>query len=240
MPVPVTLVVPLWEEKRWDFFHEFALPSYQANDPESIIVVGDHGHVTEWRRHTAGEWAGQWRGTGWNVKDLPSVIGKRNLGASYASTKYVMHSDDDTVMAKNTLGKMAGVMANDPSIDFVYCNYLGICPNFSVFCHQTGPVFTHRGRPYDPALLMKGNYISTQTLLRRETTKDVKFCEDPEIAPLSDWDFFLQLARLGRKGYWLDETLLHLYFLDRGLSANVQPAFQVMMKKYGIKRIGFG
>lgn len=239
MSIPVTLVVPLWEEKRSDFFHEFVLPSYQVNDPESIIVVGDDGWITQWKKPATGEWAGQWRGEGWRVEQPPTIIGKRNLGASYVKTPYLMHSDDDTVMAKSTLGKMADVMASDPSIDFVYCNYLGICPNVSVFCHQTGPVFTHRGRPYDPALLMKGNYISTQTLLRRETTKDVLFCEDPEIAPLSDWDFFLQLAKRGLKGYWIDETLLHLYFLDCGLSANVQPAWTAMMKKWDIKRIGF-
>lgn len=204
----MTLIVPLWKQRE-AFFRKFVLPSYIANSPLEIRVVHDN-HVERYRGRQYEEISPHALGP------VTNPMAKRNLGAENVTTTFLMHCDDDVIMAADVLEKFIDAAENG-SAAIAYCNYLGLCTGDWV--HPQGRVFRHTAKTWNVRDLCEANYITSQSLIRTECA--VNFDEDPAIASLSDWDLWLTMAESGFKGVWVNEELLHVYYIDHGLTAKV-------------------
>lgn len=195
--LPISVVVP-HKKSRDVFFHQFCLPSIEANRPGEILIETNDGGTTG-ALH-------------------------RNSGIKRARFPLIFFCDDDVILSRDCLWKLfAGLMHRDwkrtdyavPA--FAYCDYTGICLHPSA--HPSGPIFLHEGQVFDGKALRRGNYISTMSLLIREYLPKAGW--DEKLRQYDDWDFWLSVCEEHRAGgIWVHEVLFHAYYLDPGMSVD--------------------
>ncbi len=125
----------------------------------------------------------------------------RNRGANEATGDYYIFWDADIIGVPTMLEHMVHALHHAPDVDFVYGNfYFG----------------THamKGRPFDPAMLRKGNYIPTTSLLRASAY----VLWDESLKRFQDWDFWLQLVTAGKKGVWVPKYFFTAHVHKKGIS----------------------
>ena len=136
------------------------------------------------------------------------VTGGRNLGAKHSSGEYIFFLDHDTIVDKNTLNELMGVMQSDPNIGVAgpaiyYYNgpkrvwALGTSINM-----LTGRVsFNHEGKT-DNGQFVKAievQVLPTAILVKREVIDKVGLFDDVFFAVYEDTDFCFRVKEAGYK-----------------------------------------
>lgn len=107
----------------------------------------------------------------------------RNQAAGRTRRDLLLFSDDDIVWEPGALRDMAEVLLASPEVAYVYGSWE---MNGRVQCMQQ----------WDAGRLRRGNYISTMSLLRRESFPGF----DERIGRLQDWDLWLTMLERGHIG----------------------------------------
>ena len=90
-------------------------------------------------------------------------------------------------------------------------------------------------REFDGQALREGNYISTQSLVRRVALPSAQPF-DVEFPALEDWELWLTMSAAGAKFYFCDIPLWNYRIHENNLSRNAQKnriANELMRKKHG-------
>lgn len=196
-------VIVPMSEKRKDFFYNMVYPLLEANRPAEIIVNSDFGTAPK----------------------------KRNAGFDMSSQPFVFFCDDDILMPKGYLLKLFDLLKSNPNKAYAYTGYHGI-----VMHPETHPLkgnFQIPSIQFNGERLKQGNYISTMSLIRRETFP--RF--DESLKRLQDWDLWLTMLENGHEGIMLSgaDNMYYAYYLDEGITSNgnnEREAFMTVLKKH--------
>ena len=204
---PISVIVPL-SEKRRNFFENYTLPLIEANNPKEIIINDNNGLAPK----------------------------KRNDGFDRSTQPYVFFLDDDCLLPANHLEKLYNILSHyidkgNNKIVYAYSGYHGI-----VLHPHTHPMkgnFKIETKNFNSNLLMKGNYISTMSLIKREYFP--RF--DENLKRLQDWDIWLSILKNGYEGIAVHNNEFFAYYLDEGITANTnneRDAILAVIKKHKI------
>lgn len=149
----------------------------------------------------------------------------RNYGIDLAQGEYIAFQDSDDTWREDKLEKQLEVLQNN-DYDLVFCAFLrhehkteSQIPN-EFFDIQTLDVKT----------LLKGNMISTQTILAKSKCfKEVKF--DVHMPRFQDWELMLRMVQVYKIGYCKD-VLADVYVQENSISMNYDKAYTAIKRIY--------
>ena len=154
---------------------------------------------------------------------------KRNAGAAKATRPYLMFVDDDSVLIPDALAKMLLALETDPGASFAYGDALQVLYPGVPYPNPGG---VRRARPWCLEALRGGNYVETMSLVRRADFPGF----DPAIRRFQDWDLWLTMAALSRRGAYVPELLFELHHFDLGISASVpwEESLAAIKREHGL------
>ena len=173
-------------KSRKSFFNNFVLPLLEANNVNEIIVNDDEGRAPK----------------------------KRNDGFKKSTQPFLFFCDDDIFLPADYIQSLYDVLIKNPDVSFAYTGYVGI-----VLHPETHPMrgnFSIPSVPFNAENLKYGNYISTMTLVRRDTFPMF----DENLKRLQDWDLWLTIVKNGGKGILVPNQTFFAYYLDSGITSN--------------------
>lgn len=173
-------------KNRRNFFENMVLPLIEANNVNEIIINDDEGSAPK----------------------------KRNAGFNKSTQPFVFFCDDDILLPANYIESLYNTLIKNPNIGFAYTGYQGIVlhPN----SHPMHGNFEIPAVDFNMSILMRGNYISTMSLIRRELFPGF----DENLKRLQDWDVFLTIVKNGNKGILVKNQTFYAYYLDSGITSN--------------------
>ena len=131
----------------------------------------------------------------------------RNKGYDASIGDYLLFLDADIELDREYLETMLTALAEAPKAAYAYCRY-----------ERKGELTGYEGGgPWDPFKLMKANYISTMSLIRRRTYMGW----NESLDRLQDWEMWLRMFKRG--GYWgtfVDEVLFTAYYKPGDISTD--------------------
>jgi glycosyltransferase involved in cell wall biosynthesis len=158
---------------------------------------------------------------------------KRNAGARAATQPYLLFVDDDSVISESIFEKMIPALETSGA-DFAYCGYRYNTDKYSTNFETShkfpvGEIFPGK---WSPERLRGGNYIDTTSLIRRSSFPGF----DPAIRRFQDWDLWLTMAALGRRGVYVPYCLFEKFIIDDGISVRIPSAeaFEAIKRKHGL------
>ena len=110
----------------------------------------------------------------------------RNAGFAKTTGEFVLYCDADVQLQPTMLEKMARALLLHPKAGYAFCDFKFGWHTFDLF-------------DFDPERLLKANYISTMSLLRRENC--IGF--DESLKRYQDWDLWKRLLKKGIRGIWV-------------------------------------
>lgn len=119
----------------------------------------------------------------------------RNAGFAKTTGDFVLYCDADVQLQPNMLENMARALLLHPEAGYAYSDFKFGWHTFDLF-------------DFDPERLLKANYISTMSLLRREHC--IGF--DESLKRYQDWDLWKRLLAKGVKGIWAPGRLFNAGF----------------------------
>lgn len=187
MPVSVVVAHQQHKDVRHEFYNRFVHRSILAACPTELVLV----------------------------KGPEGAAAKRNAGAAQARSEFLVLWDDDCVMASDYLIEMVAALVTAPRASFAYCDALEIVhPDAPK--HPTSSVKIRRSKAFDEGALVRGNYISNMSIMRRA---DFPGC-DTRLKRLIDWNMWLTMVKRGKTGVHVPKVLYHAYYLDAGVTAS--------------------
>jgi hypothetical protein len=149
-----------------------------------------------------------------------SYTGKNNVAKNYELgiiewikitgkvPKYVMLIDKDIHPNRHLIDLLnASLNRTDDNIGYAY-------PNFS-FRGTTNVDFINR--PFDPLMLMRKNYITSNSMIKWHILKEVGIVTDDKYGRLSDWALWLKMLSKGYHGLLVPQA----YFWDESTEKSV-------------------
>jgi glycosyltransferase involved in cell wall biosynthesis len=173
-------------KNRKDFFENMVLPLIEANNINEIIINDDEGSAPK----------------------------KRNAGFKKSTQPFIFFCDDDILLPANYIESLYNVLIKNPGIGFAYTGYRGI-----VLHPESHPMHGNFEIPavdFNVSILMRGNYISTMSLIRRELFPGF----DEKLKRLQDYDLWLTIVKNGTKGILVQNQTFYAYYLDSGITSN--------------------
>jgi glycosyltransferase involved in cell wall biosynthesis len=139
--------------------------------------------------------------------DKKGACWARNEGFKQSRGEYVFFCDDDIELKSLTIQIMLEnlLYAKD---SFVYCNYDRVG-------ELRGAIL---GKPWSVPELVKDNYISTMSLIRRKDFPEGGF--DESLKRFQDWDLWLTMAEQGKSGIHLNNIFFTAYYKRGGISCD--------------------
>ena len=119
----------------------------------------------------------------------------RNAGFAKTTGDFVLYCDADVVLQPTMLESMARALLLHPEAGYAYSDFKFGWHTFDLF-------------DFDPERLLKANYISTMSLIRREAC--IGF--DESLKRYQDWDLWKRLLAKGVKGIWVPGRLFNAGF----------------------------
>lgn len=119
----------------------------------------------------------------------------RNAGFAKTTGHFVLYCDADVQLEPTMLENMARALLLHPEAGYAYSDFKFGWHTFDLF-------------DFDPERLLKANYISTMSLLRREHC--IGF--DESLKRYQDWDLWKRLLGKGVKGIWVPGRLFNAGF----------------------------
>lgn len=187
---------------RKDFFENMVLPLIEANGVNEIIVNDNDGSAPK----------------------------KRNDGFLKSTQPYVFFCDDDILLPADYIESLYNMLEKHKDVSFAYTGYHGI-----VLHPETHPMrgnFQIPNIEFNVNALLRGNYISTMTLMRREVFPMF----DETLKRLQDWDVFLTIVKNGGKGILVPNQTFYAYYLDSGITSDMNneiDALYAIRNKHG-------
>jgi glycosyltransferase involved in cell wall biosynthesis len=132
----------------------------------------------------------------------------RNKGAEKAKGEYLLFCDADARLYPQFLEITKTVLNKDRGISFVYSNFMWGRKKF-------------KPGNFDKEKLKKMPYIHTMSLIRKEDYPETGW--DESITRLQDWDLWLTMIYLGKKGEWVDKILFEV--MPGGTISSWLPSF---------------
>lgn len=124
----------------------------------------------------------------------------RNAGFAKTTGDFVLYCDADVQLQPTMLESMTRALLLHPEAGYAYCDFKFGWHTFDLF-------------DFDPERLMKANYISTMSLLRREAC--IGF--DESLKRYQDYDLWKRLLAKGVHGIWVKGRLFSTS-LGKGIS----------------------
>lgn len=113
----------------------------------------------------------------------------RNRGFEASKSPFVLFSDDDIAWKPNAFQRLYDTLNAHPEASFAFGSYHLI--NYDGTEHKIGRPFR-----WDPGELMRRNYISTMSLIRRGHFPGF----DEGLTRLQDWELWIRMLKLGYSG----------------------------------------
>ncbi|MFA7244853.1 MAG: glycosyltransferase family A protein [Candidatus Magasanikbacteria bacterium] len=201
----ISIIIPVYN--RAEIFDKSLLSATQQNYENKEIIVVDDGSVE-------GNVERGMRNVKKNINVNISYYRQENKGAPVARNKgfelskgdYVIFWDADIEAESNMLNKMAKILDEKQDVNFVYSSFnLGKKKMLA--------------QKFSPIQLQKNNYIHTSSLIRREDFPMF----DEKLKRFQDWDLWLTMVELGKKGEWIDEYLFTI--ISTGIISGWLPKF---------------
>jgi glycosyltransferase involved in cell wall biosynthesis len=162
-------------------------------------------------------------GDDWNGNE------KRNSGAAAATQPYVLFVDDDSRLLPGAIEHLLGGMFGDAA--FAFGGYRYNTENFyeSVETVTGNEVFPGK---WNHERLKTGNYIDTTSLIRRDMFPGF----DPKIQRFQDWDLWLTMASLGRRGNYIPFCVVEKFVIDERVSVRIpeNEARDIITRKHNL------
>ncbi|MBP9694825.1 MAG: glycosyltransferase family 2 protein [Candidatus Magasanikbacteria bacterium] len=183
----ISIIIPVYNHTKALFQSLFSVSKQTYKDFEVILV--DDGSTDKFEFKTA------------NFQFPIRIIRQEHLGAPAARNRgfreskgdYVIFWDADVIADSSMLEKMVKALAHNPEASFVYSNFY--------FGHKKMPA-----KAFDIGTLKKNNYITTTSLIRRESAGQF----DESLKRFQDWDLWLTLVEQGKHGIWIPEYLFRV------------------------------
>jgi hypothetical protein len=172
---------------RRGFFDNMVLPLIEANNPVEIVINDGEGSAPK----------------------------KRNEGFDKSTQPFVFFCDDDILLPADYIGSLHDALVKNPNCGFAYTGYHGI-----VLHPESHPMhgnFQIHPVEFNASMLMRGNYISTMSLVRRELFPGF----DESLLRLQDWDVWLTIVKNGNRGVLVPNLTFYAYYLDSGITSNM-------------------
>ncbi|MDD2656003.1 MAG: glycosyltransferase family A protein [Patescibacteria group bacterium] len=205
MPKLISIIIPVYN--RVEIFEKSLLSATQQNyENKEIIVVDDgsvEGNVERGMRNVK-------KNTNVNIiyyrQENKGAPAARNKGFDLSKGEYVIFWDADIEAESDMLEKMAKKLDKKQDLSFVYSSFnLGKKKMLA--------------KKFSPIELQKNNYIHTSSLIRREDFP----LFDEKLKRFQDWDLWLTMLELGKKGEWIDEYLFTI--ISTGIISGWLPKF---------------
>lgn len=155
-------------------------------------------------------------------KERRGACWARNEGAQRAKGKYLLFSDDDVVWTADGVKALCAALENDSRASFAYGWWT-----------KDGVSQPYSRQPYDAGKILKINYISTMSLVRKSDFPGF----DPAIPRLQDWDLWVTLVKQGKYGIYCDTKIFSTKEDRNGITrgkVSYDEAFGIVKKKHAI------
>ena len=178
-------VIIPFQFKRDRFYNRFVFPSIEGNMPKEIIRVNGKGSAPE----------------------------KRNKGFKASTQPYVFFCDDDIILPDGYFQKLYDVLSKTGMyVGYAYTGYKGIVLNDN---HPIGKNYEIKSQEWDMNDLIRFNYISTMSLIKREHFKGF----DERLPRFQDWDLWLTLAEEMVSGVFIPNYYFLAFYNDDGITS---------------------
>jgi len=127
----------------------------------------------------------------------------RNKGFKKSKGKYVFFCDEDIILDKTCISSLYTSIISG-RFSFSYCNYQRSKPFMDI----------QYGKPFNVEALKKMNYISTMSLIKRESFPYF----DEELTRLQDWSLYLTIVEQGGVGIWCNKVLFLAIYNEDSIS----------------------
>lgn len=153
------------------------------------------------------------------------IIKTKNIGLGMAKSDWVVFLDADDEMRPNFLESLYSA-ARQSNADIVYSA-------MQFFGHEDGVFWS---RPYSRYSLLKGNYITNSSLMRRDAVVAVDGYKEAMHFGFEDWELYISLAENNKKFKYVREPLL-LYRRHPGTSRDKEAKKKLKLAKRVIKSL---
>lgn len=131
-------------------------------------------------------------------------------GVAASNGRHIVILNGDDVLHPRFVERMLGALAANPSARLAYSGAYLFGPHTGI----PGRGVRLHARPFDAALLARGNHLTVTALMQRSVWDDVSGF-DPELPMLEDWDFWLRVASRGIQAVTVDEPLFYYRHAQR-------------------------
>ena len=165
-----------------------------------------------------------------NEKNIGAAAA-RNIGIKAARGKYIAFQDSDDEWLPEKLEKQVKVLITCQENNVVYTGFWRIKDNKKIYV-PLSRVKQKEGSIYKE--LLKGNFISTQTILLKKECFEKAGMFDENLPRFQDWDLVLRLAKYYNFKF-IDEPLALCYFTSKSISTDsnaLLKAFKIIKEKH--------
>lgn len=155
----------------------------------------------------------------------------RNIGIKIAKGEFIAFQDSDDEWLPKKLEKQINVFKTLPQENIVYTGFWKIKDDKKTYI-PLNRVKQKEGNIYKE--LLKGNFISTQTLLVRKKCFEKSGIFDENLPRFQDWELVLRLSKYYNFKF-IDKPLVLCYFTAKSISTDsdaLLKAFKTIEEKY--------
>lgn len=139
-----------------------------------------------------------------------------NVGLQNASGDFLMFLDDDDWLMPGHVKRLATVLRTCPEAPAAYTGV-------GMVDEQGAPIGQAFDMPFDPARLLAGNLTPIHGVLFRKTVLDRGCRVDETLDRYEDWDFWLQISRLGPMVHLPGVSAVYRIHASSGVHEDVGP-----------------
>jgi glycosyltransferase involved in cell wall biosynthesis len=222
VPEPkVSVVIPCYNGRR--YLDECLRSIADRDDCAHEAIVVDDGS-TEEIRDVVERWAPIARYL-WQPNQGPGAA--RNNGAQAAAGQYIRYLDcDDYLLPTTGAAEQVALLDAHPEVGLVYGQALKVDAAGRQFGRRRSPFagggYVHSGEEELRHLLLRGNYMTTSTVVVRRSALEQAGPFRTDIWSAEDWDCWLRIAEVAGVGY-VDEPVTGYRVHEASITASYTP-----------------
>ncbi len=196
----ISVIIPVYNSAAYLLEVLDSIKNQSYNNTE-IIIVDDGSDRNEELLKIVNEYKHKLLLSFYKLEKNSGANYARNYGFSKSHGEYLFFCDSDVILANRIFEKMMQMLQEEPSVSWVYCNYLLGSRELSFF-------------PFEGDRLYNYNFCSTMSLIKRSAFPGF----DNIIKRYQDWDLFLTIYENGNKGKWINEFLFYAEDREDGIT----------------------